>query len=376
MPTVNRLLALIALVSLLQSATPLHGQTPLTCPAQGTMVIGHFDEGGAEVGEFCRYLIKHGIRPGFQNFGDIRNAGTAKGAADALEGGRVHIIWLGTSALARLVSDSNLRAKVLAISDFTVFQVISSTPNAVLVDSNFAPTGVAVKSGRSAMFADTLFIALDKPVPRCLGGPPLKCDILPREGDPEDVFSGGLIDFLNRGSSGAVILGSSPFAPSSIRDPVREVLALAKQSRLIGIPPATVLRIATVHGMFAEVSIPKGHYGTNIPNENIPTAADPRLLISGTPPEVAEQVRDFVKQVNKALLKDQPRVSPEHLKKSLELVRQLGESLGGRVVLHEEYVKQLQLAGPGPTIIIPIPIPLPRPGPRYCPPSTYRPPGC
>lgn len=361
----NGVLACVALAALLQSALPLHGQTLSGCPAQGTIIIGHFNEGGAEVGEFCRYLVHHGIQPTFRNLGDIRKAGTAKDAASALEGGSAHVIWLGTSALATLVSDSTLRAKVLAVSDFTVFQVISSDPKARLVDADFAPTEVLVKNGRSATFTDTLFMAMDKPAPRCLGGARLRCDVRPRDDDPEGIFTGALADFLNRESSGAVVVGSSPFAPTSPRDPVKEVLYVAKRSHLVGVSPAVVSKMATVHGMYATVSIPKDHYGKGIPTESVPTVADPRLLISRTPPEVAERVRDLVRQINNALLKVEPRVSPAQLKSSLELVRQLGESLGGRVVLHEEYVKQLRLIGLGPqspTITIPIPIPIPFPG--------------
>lgn len=376
----KRILAVAIVIAMLPSALPLYAQMPVACPAQGTIVIGHFNEGGAEVAEFCRYLVSHGIQPTFQNLGDIRSAGVAKNAATALDKeGSVQVLWIGTSTLARLLSDSDLKAKVLAVSDFTVFQVISGTPSATLVDSKFVPSTIAVQNGRSAHFADTLFIAFDRPVPRCTGGPPVNCEVHPRDDDTVGIttgmyYSGSLAAFLNRESSGAVILGSQPFAPRSIRDPVREVLAVAKQSHLVGIPPAAVLKMSMVHGMFAEVSIPRDYYAAGAPKELMPAVADPRLLISATPPEVAERVRDFVKQVNKALLKDQPRVSPEHLKRSLDLVRELGASLGGRVILHDEYVKELQQAGPGPQgppIIIPIPIPLPGPGPMPKPKRSF-----
>ena len=373
MRTAKRILAVVALVTLLQSAAPLHGQTPVGCPARGTIIIGHFNEGGAEVAEFCIYLVRHGIQPTFQNFGDIRTPGAAKAAAYALENeGTVLAIWIGTSTLARLVGDTDLKAKVLAVSDFTVFQVISGNSNAAMVDSNFVPTGIAVQDGRSSNFADTLFMAFDKPVPRCTGAPPVQCEVHPPAGDTMGItagmyYTGALAEFLNREPAGAVILGSQPLDPG-IRDPVKEVLAVAKHPNLVGIPPAAVLKMSRVHGMFAEVSIPKEHYAIGVPKGIVPAAADPRLLISATPPEVAERVRDFVKQVTNALLKVQPRVSPAHLKKSLELVRELGDSLGGRVVLHDEYVKQLQRAGPAPQGPIIIPIPIPLPGPPSTPP--------
>jgi len=85
-------------------------------------------------------------------------------------------------------------------------------------------------------------------------------------------------------------------------------------------------------------------------------------LISATPPEVAGCVRDFVIRVNRALLDDQPRVSRESLRESLRLVRELGESLKGRVILHDEYIRLLIAHGLlEPTTPTPIRLPIPRP---------------
>lgn len=363
-----RTLACIALVTLLQSAAPLQGQPLLTCPTQGTVIIGHFSEGRAEIGEFCRYLVRNGIHPVFQNLGSIRDAGAAKRAEAALEAGTVHVLWLGTSALGILASSSTQKLKVGAVTDFPVIDVISTDPKAVLADASFAPAEAMVKEGRSLTYADTLFIAIDKPSPRCLGEP-VQCQVRPRPEDDENMFIGSLKLFLEDTPSGAVVVASPTFLPKPPDPAVSSLLYLNKQSHLVGIPPATVRKMQAVHGMYAEVSIPRGHYvKPNNPSEDIPTAADPRLLVSGTPPEVAERVRDLVIRINKALLDAEPRVSREHLKISLQLVRDLGDNLSGRVVLHDEYTNQLLSRGlptmqPLPSGPIPFPIPFPFPGP-------------
>ncbi len=369
-------LALITLMTLLQAPGPLRGQPLASCPSPSAeapqtpkVTIGHFAESEGESGEFCRYLTRNRMRPTFQNLGSLRDDKTVRRVQAALEGGTIDVLWLSSFAMGMLGSASTLVMKVLAVTDFPIVHVVSHDVNARLVtDTAFAPAGVMVAHGYAEAYADILFKAIGVAVPRCLEAP-VNCDIHPNDA----TLVGGLIAYLMNQPSHVVVYVSSTFSPKN-PDPI--VLSLVQtQFSLVGVPAQTVIKMDAVHGTFAAVSIPKGHYGVgrrpDVPSTDVPTAAAPLVLVSSTPPKVAERVRDLVIRINSALLDVEPRVSRDNLRKSLELARDLRGSLGGRVVLHEEYARQLERRGlstilpsPGPTSPSPtVPPPSPQPPP-------------
>ena len=356
-------LALITGVALLQTPVPLQAQPPPTCPspsgvspAERQITIGHFAESAAAIGEFCRYLVRNKVRPAFQDLGSLRDNATVRHVQAALEGGEIDVLWLSSFAMGKLGSASSLVMKVLAVTDFPVIHVLSVvSPNIktrLVTDKTFAPTKVMVAHGYAEAYADILLKAMDVATPRCLEAP-VGCEVHPND----ETLIGGLIAFLSNQPARAAVHVSSTFSPRS-PDPI--VLSLVQtQFSLIGVPAPTVIKMGAIRGTFAAVSIPKGHYGVSrhpdVPATDVPTAAAPLMLVSSTPAKVAERVRGFVRLINGALLDVEPRVSHDNLRKSLELARELREYLRGRVVLHEEYARELEMRGvptilPSPTL--------------------------
>ncbi len=343
MRTSARTIVVIMFLALLRPGAPIHGGPLIACPTEGAspppINIGHFSEGAAELGEFCRYLVRNRIWPVFQDLGRLRDAEAAQRVRAALEAGTVDVLWLSTSSLGKLGDNVSLVLKVLAVTDFPVIHVVSRDPSVRSVtDTAFAPPEVMVKQGRAESYADELLLTVGV-APRCLES--RNCEVDRGEG-----LTTRFVTFLNDRPSRVVVLAP---AVSSARFPDGIMRGLLHQPEfhLVGIPPATVLRMqAPVRGTMTSVPIPRGYYGISarpdVPVADVPTAAVPMLLSSGTPAEVAERVRGLVTRVNEALLRRERRISTGDLKVSLEMVRTLGESTRGQIVLHEEYARILR----------------------------------
>lgn len=342
-----RMLVLITVVAVAQNALPLHAAPIEPCSTQGAspppVTIGHFGEGAAEVGEFCRYLVRQRIWPRFLDLGSVRDPETARRVNAALEAGTIDVIWLNASAMAMLAAGTSGVFKIAAVTDLPVINIVSRDPNVrSVIDPSFERFELMVTEGASAFYADALLLALGQPA-RC--GPRIGCTV----GSGEEI-GGRYVTFLNDRPSRAVLIATPTLPPSQRNGILTVLLRRPIAAHLVEIPPQIVARMQGVPGTMMTVLIPIERYGPGIPATLVPSAAGPVILVSGTPAEVEARVRQFIIRLNEALLRPgtqggQPRMSLADVQRSLDLLRTLGENLRDRLILHEEYARILPRFG-------------------------------
>jgi len=341
-------------------------------PAPVPVTIGHFAHAATAVDDFGRYLQRNGVAVVFKDFGTIGNANNVVTAAKALNDGLVDVLWLTSADLAYLSGHTPLTMKIGAVTDFPVVHVITDDASVrSATDAKFGQQAAEVLEG-DALYADTLFSALDLTVPRCLSTA-ARCVVL--SGGASD-YASLSTNFKNNPSSSIIGLWAVRKAGSLAFQLLRADDPGLPRLHLVNVPDTTVVKMATVNGAWATATIPKGSYGirdgSDVPASNIPTAAAPIFTISTTPPEVVARVRAFIVILNGALLDHEPRMSPQELRTSLLVASSLHAKWPDRVYLHDEFANQLRirnLSVPGALIAppeaptTPSPAPVPRPEP-------------
>lgn len=333
-----RSLAGIALLLLL-AAPPLLAQQacPAAGPPQGALrvTIGHFAEGADDIQEFCRYLVLRQIWPTFVNLGSVADPRAARGAEQALETGRIDVLWVNSHATGTVLQANKAQTlKIAAITDFLVLHVGNRDARAGLVtDSAFAPPAIAVRQGRSAFFADVLMIAT-RHRPRCLEAA-VACLAYAGEG-----LRRQLDEFLS-GAAGRVVMLTSWAFPPKGPDVIVRTLHTTSGFRLVGVPAQTVVAMQPLAGQMAIVEIPRAAYSPT-QQAAVPTAAVAQWLLSSTPAEVQARVAQLAVRLNEALLEQDPRLDLDRdLPTALRMARVLSDQLDRRLLLHAEFARVL-----------------------------------